>query len=519
MSGCHPPTRFHRGPFSLILISRVRCSVSISARSGGCFTLACRIRATSLCTHSRKTRVFIRAASPLCTNSRNKRVCPCNRHFGTQEVFASKGPGGTKPCLSCKNIVQFIDVSGDPYLQNIAAMPDKFDKATDDDIWEAADMLARTASGGTKAELERQEQSLGLNYVPSGIMYDERCRQHVRPVTGWLRDYMHVFLVSGIANIEVQQMVGALRCDGISTSLITDYFKLFKLPRAHGKIHNEWFTAKRLGTPADDKDGWRGFASELLVIVPVLLSFLQTTVAPLGRLPQHVACFQLLNRLLKLFALGAETAAQHRDRIRQCMLDHAKCFAALYSDVVKPKFHHQFHLDDHMEQLDLLTSCFVTERKHRTTKAIATHTFANYEKSLVQDMLIAQVSAAESESLFVPQFLPTPKRFPHHVTHAAEYVYDRQAQLLCGTVYIGDAVMLSDRSCGVVEKILQRTVEDRSIWLVLRTWRHVSAFSYSDSGESTVDIVSADRVLEALAWCSDGGIVQVLPPSIAATWD
>ena len=436
---------------------------------------------------------------------------------GLKEAFASKGPGGTKPCLSCKNIVQFLDVSQDPYLCDIATLPDRFDSATDGDIWAIAAKLSTTASGGTRADLERQEQSFGLNYEPCGIMFDDRCRRHVKPVTGWLRDYLHVFLVSGIANI-VQQAVVALRTAGIPSSLITDYFALFNLPRSHGKVNDDWFTTKRLGNPSADKDGWRGFASELLLIVPILLSFLEAAVAPRGVLPSHVACFKLLDRLLKLFALGPQTAAQHRDRIRQCMLEHAVLYKTLYRDVIKPKFHHQFHLLDHIDQLDLLASCWVTERKHRATKQIANHTFGNYEKTLVRDMLNQHVSAAESESLFVPEFLPDPKRLSPNVPHAADYVYDRQAQLLCGTIHVGDAVMLSDRACGIVDKILQRTAEDRSIWLVLRAWRRLSELCYSASGEATLEVVSADKVLEAVMWCSDGGVIRVLPPRIAATW-
>ena len=40
--------------------------------------------------------------------------------------------------------------------------------------------------------------------------------------------------------------------------------------------------------------------------------------------------------------------------------------ARLYHHAIKPKYHHVFHVIDHLRQTGRLLSCFVTERKHRT---------------------------------------------------------------------------------------------------------------------------------------------------------
>jgi len=63
---------------------------------------------------------------------------------GLKEVFGAKGPNATRPCLSCKNICQFMDEAlGDgTYLQSVRC-PDrsKFDPCSDAEVYEAADIL------------------------------------------------------------------------------------------------------------------------------------------------------------------------------------------------------------------------------------------------------------------------------------------------------------------------------------------------------------------------------------------
>ena len=108
-------------------------------------------------------------------------------------------------------MAKFLDhaVSEDSYLQSIeCADPRKFDLATDAEVYEAAD-LVKAASTTTKKALEATEVSTGNNWNPTGIMFDPVCRAIVRPCTGWLRDWMHMLAVAGVANTEVMQMCKA----------------------------------------------------------------------------------------------------------------------------------------------------------------------------------------------------------------------------------------------------------------------------------------------------------------------
>ena len=446
-----------------------------------------------------------------------------------KEVFASKGPGGTKPCLSCKNVVQHMDefLEPDGYLVSVkTADPSRFDSATDDDVFEMADHLRARVGVGSKQAFEDLQQHLGLNYVADGILYDGHCRQLVRPVSGWYRDWMHVMCVAGVANIELEQVIHALRDIGVQPQTLTSFFSHIRLPKSMGKIDKEWFTKGRVGKPHEQKDGWKGFSSELLAIIPIMMHFLQTAIEPTGQLPNHIRCFQLLDRMLKLFSLGAETAANHIRLIENTIKTHAEAFAEIYGHVAKPKFHHLFHVVDHARNMNRLISCFVTERKHKTIKHIANHLFRNFETALTTDLLNLTVERYSTRpGLFCPESLHNPRP----MTGAAQQAILRgagigslstsfRADLTCGCIDKADFIMLPNRSVGRVV-VFAATGEgiEATIVCVVTPLRCIGAHRHRHAGLQPI-VVNAADIVDSLVWYEDGEDVCVLPPRQSATW-
>ena len=439
---------------------------------------------------------------------------------GLKEIFASKGYGSSRPCLGCKNLIQFIDstvLEADDYLVGIGcANPARFDRASDREIYEAVDMLTAAAAHQSRSDLELLEQTLGLHHEPHGILFDAHCRSLVGPVNGYLRDWMHMLSVSGIANIEIEQVVHSLGSVGVRPQMLTDFFAQFRLPRSAGKVDPDWWTTKRLGRPSEVKDGWKGFSGEVLTVVPILLYFLETAVAPMGVLADHIRCFRLLDRIIKLFGLGAERAVQHIDAIERALADHAALYAALYADVIKPKYHYIFHVMDHMRQTGRLLSCFVTERKHRTSKAIANHVFRNFEKTLAIDLVTLMYDRVFNRpELFEPEHLVSAKQV---TSGGVQATAAPSAMLLCGSVSKEDIIMMSDKTVGIVDGFYAITNEiDASIVCVVRPLDHVASNRWRASNRPAVAVPSAD-VLEALAWYPAGGDKCVLPPRASVIW-
>ena len=211
------------------------------------------------------------------------------------------------------------------------------------------------------------------------------------------------------------------------------------LPKAHGVVHRDWFTSKRLGRQLEEKDGWKGFASELLVVVPLLCSFLQAVVAPTGKLGDHIRCFELLNQLLCLLSLGSDAAVQLVDQISTTVRAHALLFRRLYPDCIKPTFHHLFHVMDHMRNAQKLLSCWVTERAHRTTKSFANHTFGNYERSLTREMLNYMVSNVQNDQPFCAEHLVAPQTLA-----SQDWQRSNLAALRCGRISKGPAKKMAN---------------------------------------------------------------------------
>ena len=346
-----------------------------------------------------------------------------------QEAFNSKGPNGSKPCLSCKNVVQFAEVAGHSYLVGIDAHPRYFDRATDDDAASMVDCLRRIAESGRKKDLEKTEQALGLNYHPEGLLFQSHLSPHVKAVSGWHRDWMHVFLVSGVCNILLQQTIIALRREGVMPNDLATFFGQFRLPKAWGCVDPEWFSKARIGRVAEDKDGWKGFASELLTIWPILRCFMDKAIEPSGRLPRHVQCVRLMDRILRLASSGPKTAAEHIGVLEAMMADFAAVYREEFADLIKPKFHHMHHLADHARNIGVLLSCFPSERKHKQTKALANHTFRHFETALTADLLNQQLCLAREGVVYRAQYLERPRFLEALGIYAAT-----TAKLRCGQV-------------------------------------------------------------------------------------
>ena len=444
---------------------------------------------------------------------------------GLKEVFASKGPSSSRPCLGCKSLCQFIDpgvMASQHYLIGIdCPTPANFDRASDSEIYDMVDMLKDYAANRSNQELMLLEQTTGLHYEPHGLLYDEHCRSFVLPVSGYLRDWMHMLAVSGVANVELEQLVRVLGTVGVKPQMLTDFFARITLPKASQKVDPEWFTVKRLGRPSEFKDGWKGFSSELLVIVPIVRAFLEFAVAPMGVLSDNIRCFRLLDRMIKLFSLGAEKAVDHIDTIDIVIKDHARLFAALYGHAIKPKYHHLFHVLDHMRQTRRLLSCWVTERKHRVAKGLANHMFRHFEVSLTRDMLAVMVHRFGKAELFVEEYLVSPRRVLRkqlrEVAGELDCFSATKAMLRCGTVCKSDIIMLSDARVAVVDGFFAAgNGVDAPILCIVRPHTCLGPDLWQPSNQPAVAVPSAD-ILEALAFFLEGDAIRVLPPQVAAT--
>ena len=222
----------------------------------------------------------------------------------------------------------------------------------------------------SKAAFTRLEQAFGLSYHPEGLLWDLHLRTIIRPVDNCIRDWMHTLVSGGVAGTEMSLLLQSLREHGVKYDQIQQYAANFKFCHSRGKLDMSCFGEGRI---SDDQ--LRSFASEQLSMIPILYCFLVDIIKPLGILTENIACFCLLREIVEILTLGPHQAICHLNDLRSLIVEHNKKFRSLYSDHIKPKYHHMMHIVENMSFIGACLGCFVTERKHRTIKRAACHIF------------------------------------------------------------------------------------------------------------------------------------------------
>ena len=89
-------------------------------------------------------------------------------------------------------------------------------------------------------------------------------------------------------------------------------------------------------------------------MVPLLLAFMVDVVQPLGVLQRHIEGLEALNHVLSYLIIAGNMNRQSMIELQSLIEKHMIIYEALYSDIVKPKFHHQ--IDHHLTILSKSSS-------------------------------------------------------------------------------------------------------------------------------------------------------------------
>lgn len=234
--------------------------------------------------------------------------CTCTNIIGDEAALKSfwgaKGSAGIKPCLPCKNVVMKDERSGllcndaSGYLIDISeARVRNLDFATDDDIWWLCDQLLQHR--GSKASLSQKEKAFGLRQCPFGLLAALPLREHVKPRSNTF-DSMHCYFSQGIAGQELQLFLTAAEQEfGLKYEALDKYCKLQWKTQRDRKYTNT-FSPQREAHPSDT---FRGMASEVLYVYPLVEQFAATVIEPLcdaGLFKRKLDCFYTMCKIVRL---------------------------------------------------------------------------------------------------------------------------------------------------------------------------------------------------------------------------
>ena len=443
---------------------------------------------------------------------------------GLKEFMDIKGQAGVKPCVSCKNVKNFIhknqERAADPYVAGLDVCAGEFiDRHTDESFYAMVDMLIEAKRNNMdKKQFEELEKVLGINYNADGLLFCAELRDVYKPVTHYIRDWQHTLASSGVIGSEIyaclseQQKNNTLKNRDPPITLVTleEYADNFHVPTERDAVNKNWFKSKFL-----TKDHVKHFSSDVLCMLPIVYSFLVAVVEPIGVMTANVQSMGLLCKIVSILQMSYDFGDKEHKLLRKAIDDHHKLFRAIYGHCIKVKFHHLFHLPENLLWLKRVVSCFVTERKHRDWKALSLFAFRHVEHQSVIDFCNYAVQEFKSGRFsFLPLYLIDPEDVEINGVGARVSL---KATCYAGTVSRGK-IVLSIVEGGRVIGMCRRFWEFEGQNSVVEIDAYDTApglsgnFSTSDAAKTFVPLSSLRALL---IWApARAGVINIILPSV-----
>lgn len=429
--------------------------------------------------------------------------------------WACKGASGVRPCFACMNVVMKGYAKHNQVLVDLDEEdPSKFQLMSDQDWFQMADHLKQQAAVLNKKALDTLEKSMGLNYVPGGLMFDAEIRTIVRP-TSTTFDSMHVWFSNGICNTELHVFLEAAetKC-GLTYSVIHAYMQSasWQPPSCHAdmdvaRIFNE---SRRKA----NKDNFKGMASEVLALLPLLRHLVSTALADRIELDKEKKSFEAMCKCVDLLSQLKLGATRDTDALLAATQQFMQLHKLAYgSDHVRPKHHYAFHLPGQIQRDGCLLDAFVLERKHRVAKRIATacDNTRSFEASVLSRILNEAIEAMPAS--FLVNSLVGPRAM---CADTAKIVGEVQCTIcksaLCNgvTVSVGDVLLAMDMALKIV---LFFSGVDGLVACIVQPHDYFgslgSATKWKSCGNSAIFDFSSSFTL-ARYWSMDGDVLLTL---------
>jgi len=321
-----------------------------------------------------------------------------------------KGHTGTLCCCKCRNVVVHTsqalehDHSG-KFLPSTEIDVRRFVPQTDRSLREAIEFLGSQKLVLGKGAFKNLQQTLGLNHNPPGVLMCVMLMSIIKPMEMTMYDWMHVFLVSGIFQIEVGLLLQCLSRElRISCKELHDFTILFRWPV---RLESRTASAKNAFEKKPQKGEFKCSASDALSIYPVLRLFLMRIALPkaVGN-DKANAAFRSYFSLCEVLDLlrSVQKGNVHPDELLAAIQAHLRQFQTAYDvEHWAPKFHYALHLPAMLREHGHLLSCFVHERKHKEIKRYGQevdNTHQGFERGILEAVLYVHLACLGESGFF-----------------------------------------------------------------------------------------------------------------------
>ena len=286
----------------------------------------------------------------------------------------------------------------------------------DADVWSDYDYLVTNAVGAT---FELMQKCIGINYLPTGLLFARELRPAFKPSSSHRYDGLHVLFANGLVPPEFMLFfTEAKRIGRIYFVAVREYFDHWgwQTQGTHkpGRAFSE---ARENSSHGTLKAG----ASEIIIVYPfvrhfVLLNFLRD---PDMRLAERslMLLLDVVDLILKANR-RLQDVEKLADRLDAAVFAYLKAFTDAYGfAAMKHKHHELIHLAAQLRMDKLLFWCFTAERKHILAKSVMDNSkkMTSFQLGSVSRMFASQVACLKKPG-WLSKLHPLEQDFPEFAT-------------------------------------------------------------------------------------------------------
>ena len=460
-----------------------------------------------------------------------------------KQAVGCKGASGSLICAICSNCLDHkADIySHDPSRRLIASTCTdirRFAQHTDASLRSYIDDLTANSTVAPPGEFKKMQHFFGYNHIDNGLLQCPQLLAIILPITMLMYDWMHIYVSSGIFQLEVNLLLVVLKRVRVTHTQIHNFLSTFTWPaRIRGVSGQNAFRKlekkKEANKTSDDssKKTFTCSASEALSVYAVIRMYLMMYVLPEDDPIVNAAChsFFALCGVLDLLAKNLKGTPKSQRALHTAIKAHLDMFLSVYEEASWiPKCHYALHLPKFLLRFGFLLCCFVHERRHKELKRYANEfdTNSGYEKAILEDVLYNEfVSLNETEtfSLEAPK-LVKPHPAPSSMADAIRETLGVASGTAINTAIVamhapmqrssrGDvALIVDDAGARSMAKIIFHAECLGEHFTCVSVWRALGNNQFAVTTENT-EIISTTDIVDTCVYalCGESNAL-VVPP-------
>ena len=331
-------------------------------------------------------------------------------------------------------------------------------------------------------------------------------------------DWFHIYLVHGVANVEV----GLLQAAGERIADINEFINNFTWPaQFRGAAPRDPFVKRASSTEPMKCSG-----SEGLHITEALRAYVVSFIgaeAP-ASLQNELSSFLQLRAVLDCLQADQRGVTAAPERLHELITGHLTSFLMAYGQSNwTPKFHMSLHLPRFVRKHQFLINCWCHERKHKVIKNFGnrrTDTSKQWERGILEDLLHGQLEALNNPKQRVGLLNAHPATCKHAQEMRRMLALDDTVPILMATkalhggnfvVARGDVALLRQGTSFAVGEVWQHIQVGQESLTCFSLWEHVANSMYKIQSQPI--LVDPASIKAALPFSRKGDTAMVLVPS------